>query len=347
LPLLLLVAMAFRRSWLFVLALVLLPTLSRPAQAGSWTDLWRRPDQQAAAALRRGDARQAQAVARDPAWRGAAAYRAGDYATAAKALQQAPGATAAYNRGNALARAGQFEAAISAFDRALQLDPNLADAKANRQAVQDWLRKHQAAARQSPPDQKSRGDQPPKPGSPGKSGGQSQQKPSAAGATADQSQGDPGGSGQSSDDQGQSGKDKPPSSASAPSPSNADAEGKPAQAPSAAPPPSARTGTDGTGPEPPAPTPQQQATRHAQAAQAQRALSEQMDKALQAKSGQATEPVHDLGAAATNDAQSRLPADVQRALRHVPDDPGALLRRKFELEYQQRHGRIPDVEDQP
>jgi Ca-activated chloride channel family protein len=31
----------------------------------------------------------------------------------------------------------------------------------------------------------------------------------------------------------------------------------------------------------------------------------------------------------------------------VPDEPGALLRRKFELEYQQRHGGVSDLEDQP
>src|SRR5690349_24054664 len=44
----------------------------------------------------------------DPAWRGVAAYRAGDYAAAADALQHAPGSDAAYNRGNALAKAQQY-----------------------------------------------------------------------------------------------------------------------------------------------------------------------------------------------------------------------------------------------
>jgi Ca-activated chloride channel family protein len=33
----------------------------------------------------------------------------------------------------------------------------------------------------------------------------------------------------------------------------------------------------------------------------------------------------------------------QRAMLHaVPDDPGALLRRKFMLEWQRRHGQQPD-----
>jgi Ca-activated chloride channel family protein len=47
---------------------------------------------------------------------------------------------------------------------------------------------------------------------------------------------------------------------------------------------------------------------------------------------------HELGAIEKDDAQSKLPADVRQALQRVPDDPGALLRRTFELEYRQRHG---------
>ncbi len=335
LPLLLLVAMAFRRSWLFVLALVLLPILPGPAQAGTWADLWQRPDQQAAAALRRGDARQAQALARDPAWRGAAAYRAGDYAAAAQALQHVPGATAAYNRGNALARAGQFDAAIASYDRALQLDPKLADAKANRQAVQDWLRRAKPDAQNKPQEQGAQGDQQPPPGSQGKQPGQSQQSPSDADGTGDKGEhGDKDGAGKAS------------SSAATPPPFGAGNDGKPSAGSSAAPTPSASTAGGGdTGDQTP-PTPQEQAAQRAQSAQAQRALAEQMDKALQAKPGKADKPVHDLGAAA-DDTPSKLPVELQRALRNVPDDPGALLRRKFELEYQQRHGRVPDMEDQP
>jgi Ca-activated chloride channel family protein len=38
---------------------------------------------------------------------------------------------------------------------------------------------------------------------------------------------------------------------------------------------------------------------------------------------------------------SKLPDDVRRNLERVPDDPGALLRRKFELEYRERIGAQP------
>jgi Ca-activated chloride channel family protein len=99
---------------------------------------------------------------------------------------------------------------------------------------------------------------------------------------------------------------------------------------------------------PPSPTtPQQQAAQRAKAAQAQQALQEQMDQALANKPATPPSATHELGAAAADDPQSKLPADVRRALQSVPDDPGALLRRKFELEYQQRHGGVPGTQEQP
>ena len=62
----------------------------------------------------------------DPDWRGVALYRAGDYAAAAAAFDQAK---SEFNAGNALAHAGNYAAALEAYDVALiQGDP---DAQAN------------------------------------------------------------------------------------------------------------------------------------------------------------------------------------------------------------------------
>ena len=63
-----------------------------------------------------------------------------------------------------------------------------------------------------------------------------------------------------------------------------------------------------------------------------------MDQALREGKQGEREGTHELGAMSPDDPQAKLPADVRRALQRVPDDPGALLRRKFELEYRQRHG---------
>lgn len=87
-------------------------------------------------------------------------------------------------------------------------------------------------------------------------------------------------------------------------------------------------------------TPEQQAEQQARQQQAEQALQKQMDAALgkPQDKGKPQNGAHELGAIEKDDAQSKLPADVRQALQRVPDDPGALLRRKFELEYRQRHG---------
>lgn len=338
-----LAALAFRRGWLLLLPLVMLPMLPGTAHAASWRDLWQRRDQQAATALKQGDAKQAMQLARDPAWRGAAAYRAGDYAAAARALQEASGGDAAYNLGNALAREGKYEDAIKAYDHALQLDPANADAQANRHAVEDWLRKQPPQKQSSPQQQKQGG-------------------PSS-------SQGQGGDSGQGKDQQGRNGRDKNDqdkneqdknsgeSGQSSPQDNNSAQSQKPLDAPNGAgqSPQDPSKSTEGkssdrsaTSPDKSQPTPEQQAAQQAQAAKAQQALKQQLDKELGATGHPATKqsPTHQLGADGADDPQSKLPADLRQALQRVPDDPGALLRRKFELEYQRRHGGIPD-EDGP
>jgi Ca-activated chloride channel family protein len=57
--------------------------------------------------------------------------------------------------------------------------------------------------------------------------------------------------------------------------------------------------------------------------------------------GEKKPPSHELGAVDSDDPLSKLPDDVRRNLQRVPDDPGALLRRKFELEYRERIGAQP------
>lgn len=79
----------------------------------------------------------AQVIA-DPAWRGPALYEAGDYEAAA-ALFRNGGRRNSYNLGNALARAGDLQGAIQAYDDALQFNPRDADAQANRSLIARML----------------------------------------------------------------------------------------------------------------------------------------------------------------------------------------------------------------
>ncbi|MGB5852331.1 MAG: tetratricopeptide repeat protein [Rhodanobacter sp.] len=317
LPLLLVVATAFRRGWIMLLLLASLPLLPRTAQAATWQDWWQRPDQQAAQALRDGQPAQARRLARDPAWRGVAAYRAGDYSGAADALQHASGSDAAYNRGNALAKSQHYRQAIEAYDEALKLDPANADAKANRQAVEEWLKRQ---AKQQPP-------------SPDKSGQEKSGQDKSGQDKSGQSQPDDDKSGQEKSGQDKSDGDKSEQGESGKTQSSSDA-GKDDKSSSDA------GQADGTHDQPQPRSARERAEQKAQAEQAQRALKEQMDQALANGAPAKPEPpaAHQLGTLGKDDPQSKLPADLRHALQRVQDDPGGLLRRKFELEYRERHG---------
>lgn len=70
----------------------------------------------------------------DPAERGVALYRRGDYAGADAAFTQA-GRTQTYNRGLSLAGTGQYALARAYFDAVLFANPADAEARRNRDAV--------------------------------------------------------------------------------------------------------------------------------------------------------------------------------------------------------------------
>jgi Ca-activated chloride channel family protein len=114
-------------------------TVPADAYAAGWDDMWSRPDQQGAQAFAAGRPADAAKLFEDPAWRAAALYRAQDYAGAAESLQGQEGTEARYNLGNALARAGQLEQALAAYDEALAAQPDHEDARFNRDLVAKLL----------------------------------------------------------------------------------------------------------------------------------------------------------------------------------------------------------------
>ncbi|MDR7133614.1 Ca-activated chloride channel family protein [Lysobacter niastensis] len=142
-PLMLLALFAFRRRGAAALVVLCFVLPWQPARAVEW---WQRDDQAAHSRLERGTK----------------AYRAGDYAGAAQTYQSVDSADAHYNRGNALAKAGAYPQAIDAYDEALKREPGMADAIANKRAVE-------AAMKRKPPSGQS-GQQNPQ----SSKGGQSQ-----------------------------------------------------------------------------------------------------------------------------------------------------------------------------
>jgi len=129
-----LAALAFRRGWVLV-ALVFIVPLPQPAQAASWTDLWLNKDQQAERELDAGNAGEAAALFKNPDWQAVADYRAGDYAGSAKLFAENDDTRNLYNLANAMALQGELDAAIDSYEQVLEIEPDNEDAAYNLELV--------------------------------------------------------------------------------------------------------------------------------------------------------------------------------------------------------------------
>jgi len=100
-----------------------------PADLAGWCLT---PDQQGQRLFDQGRYLEAAEQFEDPARRGAAYYRGGDFERAAGVFGRMRTAEAAYNRGNALVLMGQYDAAIESYGHALGLRPDWQQARDNR-----------------------------------------------------------------------------------------------------------------------------------------------------------------------------------------------------------------------
>jgi Ca-activated chloride channel family protein len=135
-------ALAFRRGWLLLLVVALLP-VPEVAEASIWDDLWLTQDQQAQRQLQEGSPGEAAALFEDPEWRAVAEYEAGAFAESAAGFAEHGDTRSLYNLGNALARQGEFETAIDAYDEVLGMDPDHADARYNRELLKELMSQSQ------------------------------------------------------------------------------------------------------------------------------------------------------------------------------------------------------------
>lgn len=299
-----LAALGYRRGWLG-LVLVCAVSLPEPARAIDWGGLLLNRDQQGHEAFEQEAWEDAAERFADPGWRASALYRAGRYDEAAAqwAAIDSPGAH--YNRGNALARAGQLEEAIEAYERALGANPEFEDARHNRELLEQLMKQQESQQQQS-------------------QSGQNQSPPDS-GSTQDPGQGDSGGQDSSGrgdaaqqdgqrDDQAEREPGDPTSASEPDSTSQSDdANGE--------------SGQDSIAQDPPAngDTPARTGTGEPQDGERQEATT--------------------AGAEADPEAQQAM----EQWLRRIPDDPSALLRRKFQYQYEERRrrGDLPGENGQP
>ena len=133
LPVLLL---SFRKGSVVVILIAPLLFTAQPVEALEWQDLWQTPDQQASEAMKAEDFEAAKDLFEDSRWRGSAAFKAGDFDQAIADFSQDDSAIGDYNHGNALAKAGDLEGAIEAYNNALSKEPKMEDARFNLDLVE-------------------------------------------------------------------------------------------------------------------------------------------------------------------------------------------------------------------
>ena len=151
----------FRRGVLLSLLLVPLIGLTpSKSYAFGWDDLWKNKNQQAYEKLQQEQAAAAAEQFDQPDWKASAHYRAGNYEEAAKNFAKSDTADAHYNRGNALAKANKLPDAIKAYDQALERAADHAEAKKNRALVEELLKQQQQNQEQNKDqDQQDKQDQ--------------------------------------------------------------------------------------------------------------------------------------------------------------------------------------------
>ncbi len=300
----------FRRGWLMVVMITLLP-MTQEARAFSWDDLWQTRDQQGQKALQAGDPAKAAELFENPAWKAQALFENHEYEAAADILKNQNDAESDYNRGNALAKAGNLEESIEAYKKALAKNPELKDAAQNLEKVTEELQK------------KKREEQQPSQGGDGGQQNQSNQKQQSG-------QKDP--SGQQQDSGENEGLESQPSDYPQ------DQNGKYGQESSQNPESQSSSSRETMTPDEEG---QQQRQKESSGEQSEENAESTTKQAGTTGQNNADDQTGQT-AANSSDDQPLSPEQqaIESWLRTIPDDPGGLLRRKFlqqQRALQQKH----------
>ncbi len=293
---------------------------------GFWDRLWQTPDQLGAEYFAKDDYQTAAQLFDDPQWQATALYQADRYTEAAALWSQMYTATAHYNRGNALAMSGQLQQAIQAYEQALAIDAEFSDAAHNKALLEKLLQKQEQQQEQE--QQQNQDQENPQNNESGESGEQS-------GEQASQQDG----AGQNNDDGSQ----------------QRDANGDQQASDSG------DAGQQQNGSDQAQSQNQQQAGEDAgqQAGDAAQGGPQQLqdgDQQAELKAAGAEAPedgetgeTAEATASGVSEQESSLLPEQQQALeqwlRRLPDEPGALMRRKFERQQQRRAVQSPPPQE--
>lgn len=299
LPLLLLTLGAFRKGVVLSVALLILAQ-SNESYANQIPDVLLNSDQVGAKYFAQDPAKAAEHF-KDKQWKASSLYKSGDYQGALDIWQQFDDAQSLYNKGNALAQLQKFDEAITAYDGALEKQPDLKDAEQNKQLLEQMMQNQ-------PQDQQNQQDQD------GQQGDQNQQQDGeqTQSDASEQSQQEAQQSQQQDANQSESGKQEDQQQAS--------------------------QSQDGEQQDSKNPLSQEQSKEEKELeeelAELKKQLQEESDQQKEESGEQSMTQSQPTQDAKTLEQQQSMQQWMQR----IPDDPSGLLRNKFLYQYQQRQG---------
>ena len=167
-----LVGLLYRRGWVLSLTLLSMPlagflatgllavgmltptTSQAETTLPNFMDAFKSPDQQAYQAYQNNNLEAANNLFEDPQWRASTLYDLGKYKEAAELFARDNTAQGHYNHGNALAKSGQLEAAKTAYETALEQQPDMRSVSKNLEIVKQLLNQQKEQDKQKSDEQK-------------------------------------------------------------------------------------------------------------------------------------------------------------------------------------------------
>lgn len=356
-------------------------THSQPAQASVWQDLWQTQDQQAESAFQQGEFAQAADTFKDTQWRASAHYKAGNYQQALAEFEQNNTPQGLFNQGNALMQLKDYPEAITRYQKAIAAQSPFIEAEQNLALAQQLLEqqkkdsseqesdKSQQDSSDSKDDQNSSSEQ----SSNKDKSPQSEPDKSKAGEQKNQ-QGQQDQSSQQNQDQRAENQSKDSNDSSSDSDKSAEKDQKQdekqsqsasndqpsgeqkndSQQNSSEPQSSPKTNDNKGSPK----NDQSQDSPESNESSMQASASKNEDQPTDDKQKMSAAKASDLANSEGNSQdkpaemvsasqmnQDSLPADMERALRAINEDPQVLIRNKMQLEYQKRRQNSQPRED--
>jgi Ca-activated chloride channel family protein len=348
---------------------------SQPAQASIWQDLWQTQDQQAQSAFEQGEFTQAAETFENPQWQASAQYKDGNYQQALAGFEQDNSVQGLYNQGNALVQLNDYQEAIKRYQQAIAVQSPFAEAEKNLVLAQQLLAQQQKESseqqsEQSNQDQSGDGEQSDDSTSdPSNSDKSTPDKNSSPAESQSDQQSDEQNDQQSAEQkqhpsQNETGSDKAdpsqdnsqektdqqsdPQQKESDQQHNSDISQASGEQPNSEPSQS-NSQSQQSGPQPSDDKSlSNEASMQVESDKSQNQSSEKQPlSAASAEEGITAKPEGNPSevVSASQMNPDDLPADLQRALRAISEDPQVLIRNKMQLEYQKHRQNSPPPKD--